>query len=928
MFSHSRVSPSSKGLFSLNSKPLLLVIFALFVCANTGRDARAATFTLGQGANLQQALDSAQPGDTIVLEAGASFVGPFTLPNKSGEGWITVQSSLLSQLPEGRRVTPADSARMPKILAPNPGRATFAVETAPGAHHFRFLGVEFTLESADAVTFELITLGQDGRAQTDMSQVPHHFLFDRCYVHGLPGVPLKRGMSFNSAYTDITNSHVAECHVKGQDSQAIAGWNGPGPFRIVNNFLEGSGENVMFGGAEPGIAGMVISDVEIRRNHFSKQPSWRGVWSVKNLLEFKNGRRVTVDGNLFEFNWLDAQQGYAILFTPRPNDSGPAAVVEDARFTNNVVRHVAAAVFIQGQDNLAADPNAVVARRITVSNNLFYDVDASSWGGDGAFLKVGAGAESVTVDHNTVDQKGNITKVWGLVMPNFVFTNNLLAHNEYGVMGDGQSPGLGTLTNYFPGYTFARNVVAGDNAYVVNHDRFYPSNNFFPTRLDDAGFVDRAGGNYRLQSASPYARNATDGRDVGCDFAALDAAMNGSSASPTPTPTPAPTPVVTPTPVPTPTPAATPTPTPTTLRAQSSLLKARQDAQSLSNELATTTTNSFASGASGAVMSPADRIAAVVAGVQQTYIYFSNERSNYPAAARIETALSSALAYAASASNYAGQGQMAEAKSSLQKAIDNMELANVLMTYGDVQNPLDYSQYFVRQHYVDFLGREPDEAGRAFWQNQIDQCGSNAQCVEVKRINVSAAYFLSIEFKETGFLVHRLYRASLGRTVLMREFQGDMQEVGKGVIVGQTGWQQRLAANKDAFFKAWAQRTDFRARYDSMTNAQFVDTLYASMGVAPQASERDPLVSSLQAGAATRADVLAKLVDNADFSRLERNRAFVLMQYFGYMRRDPDEVGFNFWLGHLEEFNGDFVRAEMVKAFLSSDEYRNRFRQQ
>jgi hypothetical protein len=405
-----------------------------------------------------------------------------------------------------------------------------------------------------------------------------------------------------------------------------------------------------------------------------------------------------------------------------------------------------------------------------------------------------------------------------------------------------------------------------------------------------------------------------------------------ASSTPTPTPTPTPAPTVMPTPVPTPTPTATPTPaptpTPTTLKAQSSLLKARQDAQSLSNELATTTTNSFAPGASGAVMSPSDRIAAVVADVQQTYIYFSNERPHYPAAARIETALSSALAYAASASSYAGQGQMAEAKSSLQKAIDSMELADVLMTYGDVQNPLDYSQYFVRQHYVDFLGREPDEAGRAFWQNQIEQCGANAQCVEVKRINVSAAYFLSIEFKETGFLVHRLYRAALGRTVLMREFQGDMQEVGKGVIVGAAGWQQKLAANKDAFFKAWVQRTDFRARYDSMTNAQFVDTLYASMGVAPQASERDPLVSSLQAGAATRADVLAKLVDNADFSRLERNRAFVLMQYFGYMRRDPDEVGFNFWLGHLEEFNGDFVRAEMVKAFLSSDEYRNRFRQQ
>jgi hypothetical protein len=257
-----------------------------------------------------------------------------------------------------------------------------------------------------------------------------------------------------------------------------------------------------------------------------------------------------------------------------------------------------------------------------------------------------------------------------------------------------------------------------------------------------------------------------------------------------------------------------------------------------------------------------------------------------------------------------------------------MELADVLMSFGDVQNPLDYSSYFVRQHYVDFLGREPDETGRAFWQSQIASCGADAQCVEVRRINVSAAYFLSIEFKETGFLIYKLYRASFGRTVLMREFFGDMQEVGKGIIVGEPGWQDRLAANKSAFFKAWVQRADFRGRYDSMTHAQFVDSLYASMGVSAQRSERDSLVSSLQSGAATRADVLAKLADNADFARLEKNRAFVLMQYFGYMRRDPDQIGWDFWLGKLDENNGDFVKAQMVKAFLSSDEYRNRFRQQ
>ncbi len=347
----------------------------------------------------------------------------------------------------------------------------------------------------------------------------------------------------------------------------------------------------------------------------------------------------------------------------------------------------------------------------------------------------------------------------------------------------------------------------------------------------------------------------------------------------------------------------------------------------MSNDLATTANASSAT-AGESQMSPSDRIAAVVADVQQTYVYFSNERTHYAAAARIETALSGALAYAASASNYLGQCQLSEAKAYLQKAIDNMELADVLMTYGDVANPVDYAQYFVRQHYVDFLGREPDEAGRAFWQNQINQCGADARCVDAKRVNVSAAYFLSIEFKETGFLVYRLYRASFGRTVLLRDFLGDTQEVGKGVIVGELGWQDRLAANKSAFFAEWVRRPDFKARYDSMTNAQFVDSIYASMGVVAQASERDSLVSSLQAGAATRADVLAKMVDNADFSRLERNRAFVLMQYFGYLRRDPDDAGFNFWLSKLEQYGGDFQRAEMVKAFLSSDEYRNRFRQQ
>jgi len=232
----------------------------------------------------------------------------------------------------------------------------------------------------------------------------------------------------------------------------------------------------------------------------------------------------------------------------------------------------------------------------------------------------------------------------------------------------------------------------------------------------------------------------------------------------------------------------------------------------------------------------------------------------------------------------------------------------------------------VRQHYVDFLGREPDESGRAFWTNQITQCGADSACVASTRINVSAAYFLSIEFQQTGFLVHRLYRASYGRTVQFQEFLADLQEIEKGLVVGQTGWQDVMAANKKAFLQEWVQRADFRARYDGLTPEQFVDLLFSTMGVSPAPADRDALVASLKNGAA-RADVLGQIVEGDQFVRQESNPAFVVMQYFGYLRRDPDQAGYQFWLGKLNANGGDYRNAEMVKAFLSSDEYRNRFTQ-
>jgi hypothetical protein len=479
------------------------------------------TITLKAGDDLQRALEEARPGDTLVLQAGATFVGPFTLPRKTGDEFINVESSALARLPpEGQRVSPSDAAQMPKLVSP--GRGEAALRTAAGAHHFRFIGVEFATKDEGGLAYELLKLGDDDRAQDALDKVPHHLSFDRCYVHAFPGQSLKRGVSLNSAETSIINSYVAGFKVVGQEAQAVAGWNGPGPFHLVNNYLEAAGENVMFGGAAPAIAGLVPADIEVRRNHLTKNPAWfprdasyaGAHWAVKNLFELKNARRVVVDGNLFEYNWTDAQSGYAILFTPRTS-GGTTAAIEDVQFTNNVVRHVAAVFQITGQDDLAQHPKEHLLRRVRVANNLFEDVDGERWDGDGAFLKIGQSADYVTVDHNTVLHTGNITKAYGDPSLNFVFTNNLLAHNAYGVMGDGQSPGRKTIEAFFPGGVFRGNLIAG------GEERLYPPGNFYPPTLDAARLEDPAAGDYRLQPASPYRQRAGDGKDIGCDFAAL-----------------------------------------------------------------------------------------------------------------------------------------------------------------------------------------------------------------------------------------------------------------------------------------------------------------------------------------------------------------------------------------------------------------------
>jgi Tol biopolymer transport system component/photosystem II stability/assembly factor-like uncharacterized protein len=258
-------------------------------------------------------------------------------------------------------------------------------------------------------------------------------------------------------------------------------------------------------------------------------------------------------------------------------------------------------------------------------------------------------------------------------------------------------------------------------------------------------------------------------------------------------------------------------------------------------------------------------------------------------------------------------------------------------TTPPTSNPLDNGNgvFFAREHYYDFLNREPDDSGLAFWANNISACGTNQNCLEVARINVSAAFFLSIEFQETGYLVYRFYNAALNRpNGLPRylEFVRDTQTIGRGVVVNSPGWELALEANKVAYANAFAARPEFIALYPTtMTPAQYVDAIYAHALILPSAAERQAAIAEFNNPTGARGRALRRIVENRGLYDREFNRAFVLAQYFGYLRRNPNDLpdsnydGFNFWLGKLNQFNGSFINAEMVKAFISSTEYRNRF---
>jgi hypothetical protein len=352
------------------------------------------TFHVRRGVDPQAVLDAAQPGDVVSLEAGAAFRGNFVLPKKSGPGWIIIRSSSADEeLPlPGTRITPAAARTMPKLVSPNDSPA---IQTAAGAHNYRFIAVEFTVAENVTSTSAIVAFGGRHRSLAD---VPYNLIIDRCFVHGHKHLNALRGVLLNSGASAIIGSHISTIHAVGRDSQAILGYNGPGPFKITNNYLEGAGENVMFGGADPAIPDLVPSDIEISGNHLFKPPSWYAgdpsyagtPWTRKAILELKNAQRVLIEGNVLENN--PGGKGSAVLLTPRnQGNTAPWSVVQDVTFRRNIVRNASVGWKAQGTDD--GFPSRQM-RRIAIVDNLWLQIDAS-------FFYLIAPIDDLLIDHNT-----------------------------------------------------------------------------------------------------------------------------------------------------------------------------------------------------------------------------------------------------------------------------------------------------------------------------------------------------------------------------------------------------------------------------------------------------------------------------------------------------------------------------------------------
>ncbi|MEP6621214.1 MAG: right-handed parallel beta-helix repeat-containing protein [bacterium] len=480
--------------------------------------------TVGHNDNLQAALDRAQPGDVITLATGTTFTGNFILRNKrtTSTKWITIRPQEWSRLPAaGVRMTPdiAAADSLPRILNAS---SAGVITTEAGAHHYRITGVEISItDGSPPNTGGLVQFGASSSIQRTPGDVPHHLVLDRLYIHGSASATVRRCVALNAATAAVIDSWLSDCHELGADSQAIMGWNGPGPFKIVNNYLEGAGENVMFGGGDPGIPNLTPSDIEIRHNHFFKPTSWKGKWSVKNLLEFKNAQRVFIEGNVFESTWQDGQVGFAIIMKSSNQDkTAPWSVAQDITVRNNLIRNVGAGISLAGSPDAQGGPTNTDGRRFTIVNNLITGINTGAYPGQGDGVLIIGDVTDAVVAHNTIIQPTRAAVYFALQgrapsgpTVRTTLRDNVFVGGAYGVKGDGRNADA-AFASFAPDGVFARNV-------FVLPSSGYGAANAFVASVDSIHFMNITSGDYRLAKTSAFKGHAGDGRDPGANIATV-----------------------------------------------------------------------------------------------------------------------------------------------------------------------------------------------------------------------------------------------------------------------------------------------------------------------------------------------------------------------------------------------------------------------
>lgn len=451
------------------------------------------------GGDLQAAINRAQSGDVIELAAGATYYGEIKLPNKPLTDFITIQSSAAGQLPENQRVSPAQSNLLAKIVSR--GKGAPAVSTENGANHFRFVGIEFAPENADYI-YNLVFFGEPEK----LADAAHHIEIDRCYFHPYKSGVTRRGIAVNSAATTIKNSYFAGFAFPQEETQAICGWTGTKDVKIINNYIEGGAENILFGGSDPASADLIPADIEIRGNHFNKPAEWKGKATTKCLFELKNARRVQFVGNYLENNW----EGSAFRITVRnQNGAAPFSTIEDVLIKDNVIDGAGEGINILGSDDTFPSQSL---KRLTIVNNLFLNIGAENWEGAGYFLQI-SGGEDILIANNTAFNTGNLTVFYGDLPRGFLFRDNIAGHGNYGIHGfdNIKSPA---------GQSIFQNNIIVNNKSVASGDTSFPSGNFWLQDYKSVGFADSAQNDFRLAPDSRFKGKGANKTDIGSNLSA------------------------------------------------------------------------------------------------------------------------------------------------------------------------------------------------------------------------------------------------------------------------------------------------------------------------------------------------------------------------------------------------------------------------